>query len=70
MVTWAPADNFNLQSKGSLRLGYDGDLTIFNNVEKGEKVLTDSNGNQRKTDTLIKPIYSVIAGNEYSIGGK
>lgn len=69
MVTWAPADNFNLQSKGSLRLGYDGDLTIFN-VEKGEKVLTDSNGNQRKTDTLIKPIYSVIAGNEYSIGGK
>ncbi|MDT6952609.1 amidohydrolase/deacetylase family metallohydrolase [Companilactobacillus alimentarius] len=67
MVTWAPADNFHLQSKGSLRPGYDGDLTIFN-IEKGSKVLTDSNGNQKTTDTLIKPIYSVIAGNEYSIG--
>jgi len=69
MVTYAPADNFGLVGKGQLRIGYDGDLTIFN-VEKGNKVLTDSNGNERTTDTLIKPIYSVIAGNDYSIGGK
>ncbi|RHW45633.1 amidohydrolase/deacetylase family metallohydrolase [Bombilactobacillus bombi] len=68
MVTEAPANNFNLRSKGHLQVGYDGDLTIFS-VSNGEKVLTDSNGNQKKATTLINPQLVVIGGQIYKIGG-
>ncbi|MDT3393168.1 MAG: amidohydrolase/deacetylase family metallohydrolase [Bacillota bacterium] len=68
MVTWAPADNFHLTAKGQLKAGFDGDVTIYN-VQSGEKVLTDSNGNQRTTNTLIVPQYAVISGTAYHIGG-
>lgn len=68
MVTSGPADNFKLRSKGRLEPGADGDLTIYQ-VNSGQKLLTDSNGYQRTTNTLIKPQYTVIAGELYRIGG-
>ena len=66
MVTAAPADNFNLATKGSLTVGADGDLTVFNVISKS-KVLTDSNGNQRTTQTVIQPRYAVVAGQVYEV---
>lgn len=67
MITTAPAKNYKLRTKGQLAVGMDADVTIFN-VENGSKELTDSNGNKRTTDTLVKPIYSIIGGQTYSIG--
>ncbi|RRK09598.1 amidohydrolase/deacetylase family metallohydrolase [Lactiplantibacillus garii] len=66
MVTAAPADNFNLAHKGELAVGADGDLTIFN-VVAAKKTLTDSNGNQRQTETVIKPCCAVVAGQVYEV---
>ena len=67
MVTSVPAKNYKLATKGQLKSGLDADVTIFK-VEKGSKELTDSNGNKRTTDTLVKPIYSIVGGQTYSIG--
>ncbi|WP_318764706.1 amidohydrolase/deacetylase family metallohydrolase [Lactiplantibacillus carotarum] len=64
MVTVAPAGNFGLTRKGQLATGFDGDLTIFN-VTAGTQPLTDSNGNQRQSTTLIQPQYAVVAGQVY-----
>lgn len=64
MVTEAPADNFDLKNKGKLRVGYDGDLTIFHVADRVKK-LTDSNGNVRTTDRVITPDYAVVAGKVY-----
>jgi len=69
MVTAAPADNFKLNQKGQLKVGYDGDLTIFD-VMTETKLLTDSNGNQRTTNTVIKPYYAVVAGQPYEVEAK
>ncbi|WP_125762431.1 amidohydrolase/deacetylase family metallohydrolase [Companilactobacillus hulinensis] len=68
MITSRPAKNFNLAGKGKLEAGFDADVTIFD-IKHGQKELTDSNGNTRTTDTLVKPKYSIIGGNVYAIGG-
>jgi len=67
MITSTPAKNYKLNTKGRLEAGLDADITIFD-VKKGTKELTDSNGNKRTTDTLVKPICSIIGGHAYSIG--
>lgn len=67
MITSTPAKNFHLSNKGSLKVGFDADITIFNVEDKNEK-LTDSNGNNCYSTVLIEPIYSVVAGNAYLIG--
>ena len=69
MVTEAPAANFNLSHKGQLKVGYDGDLTVFN-LENQAKELTDSNGNQRTTTTSLRPEYAVVAGKVYEVEEK
>lgn len=66
MITANPADNFHLRNKGYLWKGMDGDVTIFD-IEKGEKELTDSNGNALTTNTLVKPRFAVISGESYSL---
>ena len=67
MITENPAHNYHLTSKGQLKSGKDADITVFN-IEKGTKQLTDSNGNKLKTENLIKPTYSIVGGQLYSIG--
>ena len=66
MVTFAPADTFHLLNKGRLRPGKDADVTIFN-LTKGDKVLTDSNGNTKTGQQLIAPIYTVVGGAVYDL---
>lgn len=67
MITTVPAQSFDLKNKGRLQPGFDGDLTIFN-METGTKELTDSDGFNKQTHTLVKPLYSVINGVAYEIG--
>lgn len=69
MVTEAPAANFNLSQKGQLKVGYDGDLTVFS-LKNQVKELTDSNGNQRTTTTSLRPEYAVVAGKVYEVEEK
>ncbi|VDG22558.1 amidohydrolase/deacetylase family metallohydrolase [Lactiplantibacillus mudanjiangensis] len=64
MVTAAPADNFKLSQKGQLKVGLDGDLTVFE-VQEKPKQLTDSNGNQRTTNQVIVPTQAIVAGKVY-----
>lgn len=63
-VTSAPAKQFHLQTKGELKEGFDGDLTIFDIVD-GEKELTDSNGQTRVARKLIQPIAAIVGGKAY-----
>ena len=63
-VTINPAKLFNLASKGMVKVGYDGDLTVFKLVDK-EKMLTDSNGFTCKTRWQIMPIRTIVGGNVY-----
>ncbi|BDZ31985.1 amidohydrolase/deacetylase family metallohydrolase [Lactiplantibacillus sp. WILCCON 0030] len=67
MVTSRPAQNFKLTTKGQLAPGYDADITIFE-IKHGSKKLTDSDGNTRITDRLVKPEYSIVGGKVYMIG--
>lgn len=67
MVTEAPADNFNLVSKGHLAPGYDADLTIFK-VNDENVELVDSNHNKRHFNKNIVPIMTVVMGNVYDLG--
>ncbi|MQS75493.1 amidohydrolase/deacetylase family metallohydrolase [Lactobacillus halodurans] len=69
MITSVPATNFGLKTKGRLIEGLDADVTIFN-VEDGKKKLTDSDGYTKETDTIIRPLYSIIGGKIYSLGEK
>lgn len=68
MVTINPARAFHLATKGELKPDFDADMTIFN-VVAGEKGLTDSNGGTRKTNELIQPIYTIVNGEVYPVGG-
>lgn len=68
MVTTNPARAFHLATKGELKPDFDADMTIFN-VVAGEKGLTDSNGGTRKTNELIQPIYTIVNGEVYPVGG-
>lgn len=63
-ITTAPADNFNLSTKGKLEVGYDADITVFELVSE-EKELTDSNGFTRNTNEQIKPVKTIIGGQVY-----
>ncbi|MFD2306799.1 amidohydrolase/deacetylase family metallohydrolase [Enterococcus termitis] len=63
-VTAAPAKNFHFETKGQLKEGFDGDLTIFK-IEPGQKTLTDSNGFTREAKELIKPVKTIIGGTVY-----
>lgn len=65
-VTQAPAAAFNMTTKGQLKADFDADLTIFK-IEAGDKTLTDSNGNQRQTTEVIRPVSTIIGGNIYDI---
>jgi len=69
MVTAHPAEVFQLTKKGKLAVGFDADITIFN-IEEGNKELIDSNGNKRVTNTLVRPIYTIINGQKYTIEGE
>ncbi|WP_179394610.1 amidohydrolase/deacetylase family metallohydrolase [Lacticaseibacillus absianus] len=68
MITSAPARNFRLAQKGSLAVGQDADVTIFQ-VRQGHKTLTDSNHNDRETDTLVVPTHTIVAGTVYTLEG-
>ncbi|MGX7245320.1 amidohydrolase/deacetylase family metallohydrolase [Enterococcus quebecensis] len=63
-VTAVPAETFHFSTKGQLKEGYDGDITIFN-IETGQKTLTDSNGFTREAKELIKPVKTIIGGIVY-----
>ncbi|WP_207694676.1 dihydroorotase [Enterococcus sp. DIV0212c] len=63
-VTAIPAENFRFNTKGHLKEGYDGDITIFK-IETGQKTLTDSNGFTREAKELIKPVKTIIGGTVY-----
>lgn len=63
-VTSAPAKQFRLQTKGELKEGFDGDITIFDIVD-GEKELIDSNGQTRVTHILIEPTVAIVGGIVY-----
>lgn len=67
MVTVAPADNFNLVTKGHIKPGFDADLTIFK-IENKTIELVDSNMNKRKFDKRICPTMAVVMGNIYDLG--
>lgn len=60
-ITIEPAKNFHLTGKGSLKEGYDADLTIFS-FKKEDKELVDSNGNIRITPQQIFPVKTIIGG--------
>ncbi|MEC6746945.1 amidohydrolase/deacetylase family metallohydrolase [Marinilactibacillus sp. XAAS-LB27] len=68
MITTKPAEMYHLNKKGHIKEQFDADFTIFN-VESETKVLTDSNGNTRTTDTVIKPTHTIIDGSVYTLGG-
>ncbi|MBO0430732.1 amidohydrolase/deacetylase family metallohydrolase [Enterococcus sp. DIV0660C] len=63
-VTKIPAENFHLANKGQLKEKFDADLTIFEFLEE-PKVLTDSNGFTRTTNSQIKPVKTIIGGEIY-----
>lgn len=63
-VTDVPAKNFHFDTKGHLKEGYDGDITIFT-IEEGQKILTDSNGFTREAKELITPVKTIIGGTVY-----
>lgn len=66
MITKNPAEDFKLNKKGQLKVGFDGDLTIFKVEDKATgKKLTDSYGNTRTTNKVVVPHYAVVAGNVY-----
>lgn len=66
MITANPAEDFRLNKKGHLKVGFDGDLTIFKLEDRAKgKVLTDSYGNTRTTNKVIVPHYAVVGGNVY-----
>lgn len=66
MITVVPAKNFGLKTKGKIEIGRDADLTIFQ-INKDNKTLIDSNGNERETNKVVKPQGVVIKGNVYNI---
>jgi dihydroorotase len=68
MVTEAPAENFNLLTKGKLKPGYDADLTVFNLKKNSQISLKDSNHNSRTFNEKICPKMSVVMGKAYKIG--
>lgn len=65
-VTAKPAEFFRLTKKGHVAKGFDGDLTIFN-IVKQDKILTDSNGNQRVSHTRIIPQKAIVGGIVYDV---
>lgn len=67
-VTIAPADNFNLVTKGRLAPGYDADITIFDLKENSPITLIDSNHNKREFNKQIRPEMVVVMGKVYEIG--
>lgn len=63
-ITSVPAKLFHLTNKGSIEIGYDADITIFD-IEEETKKLTDSNGNIREAKEVIRPRKTIIGGNVY-----
>lgn len=54
MITKNPVEDFNLKGKGELKVGADGDLTIFNIEKRPQgKLLTDSYKQTRTTNTVV-----------------
>lgn len=65
-VTSEPAKHFNLENKGEISVGKDGDLTIFK-LTQNEKILVDSQNNERTMMTQIVPEWAVVGGDEYRV---
>nr|WP_225209314.1 amidohydrolase family protein [Lactobacillus delbrueckii] len=66
MITKNPAEDFNLKGKGELKVGADGDLTIFNIEKRPQgKLLTDFYKQTRTTNTVVVPTYAVVGGQVY-----
>ena len=65
-VTSQPANYLNLKTKGQLKVGFDGDLTIFKLTEEA-KNLIDSDHNQRQTNKQIIPCKTIVGGTVYDI---
>lgn len=60
-VTIKPAEYFKLPNKGQLKVGFDGDMTIFDLVRE-DKVVCDSNGNKRTVNKQIIPKNAIVGG--------
>jgi len=63
-ITSVPAMQFHLTTKGTIEVGNDADITIFD-IKEETKVLVDSNGNIRKTREVIQPLKTIVGGNIY-----
>lgn len=63
-VTQKPAEVLGLTNKGQLKVGGDGDVTIFR-FRSGKKNLTDSNGNTAVIHQSIHPVKTIIGGSVY-----
>lgn len=60
-ITSIPAELFHLTNKGSIEIGKDADITIFDIVDE-TKELVDSNGNIRETKEVIRPRKTIVGG--------
>lgn len=60
-VTAKPAEYLSLKGLGKIAEGCTGDLTVFR-IEKGDYTFTDANKNTVQGDSMIVPVYAVIAG--------
>lgn len=63
-VTAEPAKALNFSKKGRLQVGFDGDLTIFD-VKDSDKLLVDSNQNERSAKQIIVPKLAIVGGSIY-----
>lgn len=68
MITTHPAEMFNLDKKGKIEKDFDADLTIFNIKKNNNKILVDSNGNNRKSKYVVNPTDTIIGGTVYHLG--
>jgi len=68
-VTTTPAQTFRLKGKGSLEVGKDADLTLFEIADLAYD-LKDSQGNIETSTQMIVPKRCVVAGNVYQINGE
>lgn len=60
-ITSVPAELFHLTNKGSIEIGNDADITIFD-IEEETKGLVDSDGNIRETKETIRPYKTIVGG--------
>lgn len=64
MVTYKPAEHFNLKGLGSITEGYYGDFTIFKQHESGQ-TFEDSVGKKKNSNKWIEAKYAIVNGTIY-----